>query len=73
MLINWIKSLFCKHNKGFEFLGNIHGDLIDQCSTSKRINRSAYKCRKCGAFVFGTWLVRKKHETFNEYLRRTRE
>jgi hypothetical protein len=69
-LIRWFKSLFCKH-KSFEFLGNIHGDLINQCSASKRINRSAYKCRKCGVLVFGTHLGDKKHETFNEYLRRT--
>jgi len=69
-LIRWFKSLFCKHIE-FEFLGNIHGDLIDACSTSNQINRSAYRCKNCGVFVFSPYFGDKKHETFNKYLERT--
>ena len=61
------KHLFCKH-KDLEFLGNIYGDLIDIFSTSKHINRSAWKCKNCGKIVFKECFGDDSHETFNELL-----
>ena len=66
------KYLFCKHND-LEFLGNIHGDLIDVCSTRKHINRSAWRCKDCGKFIFKECFGDKNHETYNEYLERLYE
>jgi hypothetical protein len=64
-----IKELFCAH-KDLEFLGNVYGDLIDTVSTYKKINRSAWRCKKCGKFIFKETFGDILHESYNDYLSR---
>ena len=63
--------MFCRH-KDLEFIGNIHGDLINDLSTARRIYRSAHKCKKCGWIVFKEELdyeaFKNHHQTYNDYL-----
>lgn len=66
---NIFKKLFCKH-KSIEFCGNIYGDLIDNYSTLKRVNRSAWRCAECGKMFFDDCFGPISHETFNDYLKR---
>ena len=61
------KELFCRH-KDLEFLGNVYGDLIDVVSTLKHINRSAWRCKRCGKFIFKEEFGDHKHETYNDFL-----
>lgn len=63
------KRLFCRH-KDLEFLGNVYGDLIYDVSTLFRLNRSAWRCKKCGHIVFKECFGDEDHESFNDYLRR---
>lgn len=53
--MNLLKQLFCKHNYS-KCLTNFHGDYIDVVSTLKRINRSAWKCSKCGKIGYSEYL-----------------
>ena len=64
-----LKELFCSH-KYLEFLGNVYGDLIDVVSTQKQINRSAWRCAKCGKFIFKETFGDMRHESYNEFLHR---
>lgn len=43
-MINFIKSLFCKHN--FIHIRNIYGDQIHVYDGK----RSIFKCKKCGKY-----------------------
>ena len=63
------KEFFCRHND-LEFLGNIYGDLIDEVSTYQHINRSAWKCTKCGKIIFKPIFGDLCHESYNDYLNR---
>ena len=63
------KDLLCSH-KDLEFLGNVYGDLIDIVSTYKQINRSAWKCKKCGKLIFKENFGDIIHESYNDYLNR---
>jgi hypothetical protein len=64
-----INELFCRH-KDLKFLGNVYGDLIDAVSTYKKINRSAWRCKKCGKIIFKEIFGDISHESYNDYLRR---
>ena len=59
-----LKAIFCRH-KELHFIGNIYGDLINECGG----NRSAWKCKKCGWLVFKPDLVENTAKSFNVYLR----
>ena len=62
--MNIFKVIFCRH-KDLEFIGNIYGDLICECS----FNRSAWKCKKCGWIVYKPHLVENTRKSYNDYLR----
>jgi hypothetical protein len=63
------KELFCRH-KDLDFLGNVYGDLIDVVSTYKQINRSAWRCKRCGKFIYKEIFGDIAHESYNDYLHR---
>lgn len=42
MLMDWLRSLFCRHQ--FEFVRNIYGDQINSWGGK----RSIWACRHCG-------------------------
>lgn len=46
LVIDFIKSLFCKHE--YEFVRNIHGDEINYMGGK----RSIWKCKKCGKIQY---------------------
>lgn len=46
LVIDFIKSLFCKHE--YEFVRNIHGDEINHMGGK----RSIWRCKKCGKFKY---------------------
>ena len=66
--------MFCKH-KDIEFIGNIHGDLIDIVSL-KHLYRSAYYCQKCRKIIYKEELNREAFDnhlpTYNDYLKSVR-
>lgn len=49
-MINWIKSLFCKHDYKHE--SNIHGDFIVYTG----YKRSIWKCTKCNKYKYSNSL-----------------
>lgn len=57
-------------HKDLEFLGNVYGDLIDVVSNGNQINRSAWRCKKCGKFIFKETFGDVTHESYNSYLNR---
>lgn len=50
------ESIFC-HKHLLVFVRNIYGDEINQVSTPNRINRSEWKCIKCGKIKYKQYLV----------------
>lgn len=66
------KWLFCRH-KDLEFLGNVSGDLIYEVSTIRKLNRSAWRCKKCGWTIFKECFGDEDHESYNDYLGRILE
>jgi hypothetical protein len=61
--MNIFKIIFCRH-KDLRFIGNIYGDLINECGGK----RSAWKCKKCGWLVYKPNLVGNTSKSYNRYL-----
>jgi len=59
IIMNWIKSLFCKHE--YEFVRNIYGDQINYCNGK----RSIWKCKKCGNIEYRDKLCNESYKTYN--------
>jgi len=53
--LSLFKRLFCKH-ENIECLTNFHGDCINIVSTSKKIYRSAWRCKGCGKIIYSEYL-----------------